>query len=137
MNKILIVEDNEDFCQILRTALNEKLPGIMLYEVSNEMEAVQTANDVSPDIVLMGIGLPLMNGLNATKRLKCSEDPFWVIIIAGNDIPEYMEAAQKAGVDYFLSINSVKLGDVICLIQDLLSHDDALFEKWNKFRVSK
>jgi DNA-binding response OmpR family regulator len=70
VNKILIVEDNKDFCQILRTALNNKLPGIMLYEVSNEMEAVQIANDVFPDIVLMGIGLPLMNGFNATKNLE-------------------------------------------------------------------
>jgi DNA-binding NarL/FixJ family response regulator len=109
----------------------------MLYEVSNEMEAVQIANDLSPDIVLMGIGLPLMNGLDSTKILKCSEDPFWVIIITGNDIPEYMEAAQKAGVDYLLSSNLVKLKDVVCLIEDLLSHDDTLFKKWNKFGVSK
>lgn len=135
MNKVLVVENNTDFRQTLCTALNEKIPDITLYEVSNGLEAVQKFDDLSPDIVLMDIALPVMNGLEAIKILKRTENPSWIVIITGNDIPEYVEAAKKSGADYFLSKNSIKLAEIIELIRDLLSRGDALLRKWERFRI--
>ncbi|MEA3434925.1 MAG: response regulator transcription factor [Thermodesulfobacteriota bacterium] len=135
MNKVLIVEDNADFRQILCTALNKKIPDITLYEVSNGLEAIQKFDDLSPDIVLMDIALPVMNGLEAIKILKRTENPSWIVIITGNDIPEYVEAAKKSGADYFLSKNSIKLAEIISLVIDLLNCDDILSQKWERFRI--
>ncbi len=67
-----------------------------------------------------------MNGLEATKILKRSKNPSWIVIITGNDMPEYMEAAKNSGVDYFLSKNSIKLDEIISLVIDLLNCDDTL-----------
>ena len=135
MNKVLVVEDNSDFRQTLCSALNKKMPGIVLYEVSNGLEAVQKFDDLSPDIILMDIALPVMNGLEATKILKRSRNPSWIVIVSGHDIPEYMEAAKKSGADYFLSKNSIKLDEIIELIRDLLSRDDLLSKKSEAFRI--
>jgi DNA-binding NarL/FixJ family response regulator len=135
VGKILIVEDNKDFRQTLHTSLNNNIPGVMLYEVANGLEAVRKANDLFPDIVLMDIGLPKMNGFEVTRNLKRSEIPSWIIIITGKDSPEYVKAAQNSGANYFLSKYSVKLEEIICLVKDLLNHDDALPDKWNKFRL--
>jgi DNA-binding NarL/FixJ family response regulator len=135
VGKILIVEDNIDFRQTLCNALTNNLPGAGLYEVANGLEALQKANDLSPDIILMDIGLPLMNGLEVTKILKRSEISPWIIIITGKDIPEYVEAAQNSGADYFLSKNSITLEDIIGLVRDIFNHDSTLPDKWSKFRV--
>lgn len=135
MNKVLIVEDNTGFRQTLCTALNEKIHDITLYEAINGLEAVQKFDNLSPDIVLMDIALPLMNGLEAIKILKRAEYPSWVVIITGNDIPEYVEAAKKSGADYFLSKNSVKLAEIISLVIDLLNCDKTLLQKWKRFRI--
>jgi DNA-binding NarL/FixJ family response regulator len=135
MNKVLIVEDNRGFRQTLCTALNEKIPDITLYEAINGLEAIQKFDDLSPDVVLMDIALPVMNGLEAIKILKRTENLSWIVIITANDIPEYLEAAKKYGADYFLSKNSVKLAEIINLVIDLLSSEDTLMQKWKRFRI--
>lgn len=135
MNKVLIVEDNSGFRQTLCSALNEKISDITLYEAINGLEAIQKFDDLSPDVVLMDIALPVMNGLEAIKILKRTENLSWVVIITANDIPEYVEAAKKYGADYFLSKNSVKLAEIISLVIDLLNRDDTLLQKWKRFRI--
>jgi len=135
MNKVLIVEDNTGFRQTLCKALNEKIPDITLYEVNNGLEAVQKFDDLLPDVVLMDIALPVMNGLEAVKILKHTENSSWVVIITGNDIPEYVEAAKKSGADYFLSKNTIKLTEITSLVIDLLNRDNTLLQKWTRFQI--
>lgn len=136
MNRVMVVEDNIDFRQTLCGALHKNMPDIFICEVANGQRAIQIADEVSPHIVLMDIALPLMNGLEVTRNLKRSADDPRIIIITGNDLPEYVEAAQTAGADYFLSKNSIKLAEITSLVRDILSSAETLPLKWNKFRIS-
>jgi len=132
----MVVEDNVDFRETLCKALQKHLPDVSFCEIANGRRALQIAGEVSPDIILMDIVLPFMSGLEVTRNLKVSSNNPWIIIISGNDLPEYVEASQTAGADYFLSKNSIKLSEITSLVEDILACPDALSPKWDKFRIT-
>src|SRR5919199_2500532 len=72
MAKILIVEDNEDNRDMLSRRLQRK--GHMIVHAADGQEAVDVAERERPDLILMDVGLPLMDGLEATQRIRaCAE----------------------------------------------------------------
>ena len=101
MPSVMVVEDNVDFRETICGALQKHLPDVSLCEIGNGRRALEMAGKLSPDIILMDIVLPFMNGLEVTRKLKKSSNNPWIIIITGNDLPEYVEASQTVGADYF------------------------------------
>jgi two-component system, cell cycle response regulator DivK len=81
MNKrILVVEDQEDNRQILRDLLGNA--GFELVEAENGEEALLAVARLRPDLILMDIQLPLMDGYEATRRIRTNPDLKLVPIIA-------------------------------------------------------
>ena len=81
MNKrILVVEDQEDNRQILRDLLGNA--GYELTEAENGEEAIAAVAKQRPDLILMDIQLPLMDGYEATRRIRTNPDLNSVPIIA-------------------------------------------------------
>jgi CheY-like chemotaxis protein len=136
MPNVMVVEDNVDFRETLCGALQKRLPNISLSEIGNGRRALEMAGKLSPDVILMDIVLPFMNGLEVTRNLKNASNNPWIIILTGNDLPEYMEASQTAGADYFLSKNCIRLSEITNLVQDILTCPQGLSPKWDKFRIA-
>jgi CheY-like chemotaxis protein len=67
--RILIVEDFPAFRRFICSTLREKLDWRVIAEVSDGLEAVQKATELKPDLILLDIGLPTMNGIEG-----CSTD---------------------------------------------------------------
>jgi DNA-binding NarL/FixJ family response regulator len=100
---ILIVDDLEHVRQGLRTIL-ELAGGIEVAgEASNGLEAIQQASMLRPDVVLMDLAMPGMDGLEATRRIKAEHPGVGVVIITIHDGEETRERAAEAGVDAFLA----------------------------------
>jgi two-component system, cell cycle response regulator DivK len=101
--RILVVEDQEDNRQILRDLLGNA--GYELTEAENGEEAIAAVAQQRPDLILMDIQLPVMDGYEATRRIRTNPDLKSVPIIA---VTSYALAgdedkARAAGCDGYVS----------------------------------
>jgi two-component system cell cycle response regulator DivK len=78
--KILIVEDTEDNRQILRDLLG--MAGYTLFEARDGAEGVAKAAEHRPDLILMDIQMPVMDGYEATRRIKANPELKAIPIVA-------------------------------------------------------
>jgi two-component system cell cycle response regulator DivK len=95
--KVLIVEDYDDSREMLRTLL--EMGNWSVTEARDGLEAVEMAVRVQPDVILMDGSLPLIDGLEATRRIRKNELLGDVLILAMNGwgTPSYHAAALAAG----------------------------------------
>jgi CheY-like chemotaxis protein len=101
--RILIAEDFEENRTALKLML--KLAGFEVLEASDGQEAVNLTLRHRPDLVLMDISLPEIDGLQATRQLRCNEEfkQLPIIIISGYDNPETRDEVSSAGGTDFMS----------------------------------
>jgi len=71
-------------------------------EAGDETEALSLARELSPDVVLMNIRMPKLDGLDATRRLMATDGAPLVLVPTTFDADEYVYAAMKAGASGFL-----------------------------------
>ena len=99
--RVLIVEDHQMTLVGLKMLL-EKNEGVeVIGEAMNGAEAVQKAMATPPDIILMDIGLPEMDGIEATQRIKKEHPGVRVIMLTSKDNERDVFAALAAGADAY------------------------------------
>jgi two-component system, cell cycle response regulator DivK len=100
---ILLVEDNEDNLVVYRTILEHV--GYRVVEARDGEEGVSRARDQLPDLILMDISIPKMDGWEATQTLKADENTRHIPIIAltAHALEEDRQRAIKAGCDGYLA----------------------------------
>ena len=89
--KILVVEDTEDNRQILRDLLG--MAGYDMIEAHDGAEGVSQATAHKPDLILMDIQMPVMDGYEATRRIRCNSELNSIPIIA---VTSYALAGDEA-----------------------------------------
>jgi CheY-like chemotaxis protein len=100
--KVLVAEDHEDTRCLLRTLLERR--GLAVVEAGDGFEAVDAAERERPDLILMDGGLPLLDGLAATRRLRrvpaLSSVP--IVFLSGHAGPQAESDALDAGCDEYV-----------------------------------
>ncbi len=101
MIRILYVEDNEDNVYMLSQRL--KRHGFEVIVASDGEQGIEMAREKAPDLILMDLGLPSMDGWSATRLLKEAPDTSKVPIIAlsAHTMPGDRERALAAGCDEY------------------------------------
>ena len=101
MTKILIVEDNEENREMLSRRLERR--GYSVVCAVNGIEGLEAVRSEAPDLVLMDLSLPAMDGLEATRRLKADTDTRGVPVIAltAHAMVTDRASALEAGCDDF------------------------------------
>jgi two-component system, cell cycle response regulator DivK len=101
--KVLLVEDYSDAREMYTQFL--ELSGFEVVEASNGVEALQRAFETNPDVVVMDLSLPVMDGAEATRRLKADSRTAHVPVIAltGYSVAGVLDAARKAGCNACLT----------------------------------
>ena len=94
--RILIVDDFEPWRRFVSSAL-QKEDSQILVEVSDGLEAVYKAEDLRPDLILLDIGLPTLNGIKAARRIRDLSPDSKILFLSEEDSPEVAEAALEAG----------------------------------------
>lgn len=100
---VLIVEDFEDTRFLMRLELEKR--GFRVLEAVNGEEGIRTAMAEHPDIILMDIGLPFIDGITATRRIREDESLKQTLIVAltAHHESEYRASALAAGCDAYLT----------------------------------
>jgi len=74
--RVLVVEDYEPSQRFIRSTLEKKPELQVICSVSDGLEAVQKAEELQPDLILLDIGLPTLNGIDAARRIsKAAPNP--------------------------------------------------------------
>jgi len=105
--RVLIVDDNRTFRQVLKESLQMSFPTVAIDEIADGDEVLRKVDAFLPDLILMDIKLPGVNGLELTKKIKATHPNITIFILTSYDMPEYREAALQYGADRFLAKNSL------------------------------
>jgi DNA-binding NarL/FixJ family response regulator len=95
--RVLLVEDNELMRHGLRAVLDLSNEFEVVGEAEDGEQAVATCLSVNPDVVVMDIGLPVMNGIDATKKIKENQPQIPVVMLTSHENDTEIFAALSAG----------------------------------------
>lgn len=117
--RILLVEDTEDNRVMMRRLL--EMSGYAVTEAVNGMEAVAQAEREEPEVILMDLSLPLVDGLAATRKIRQMPGLKGVPIIAvsAHDTMDFHAEALAAGCDAYIT-KPIDYGELEGLIESLL-----------------
>jgi len=117
--RILLVEDTEDNRVMMRRLL--EMSGYAVTEAVNGMEAVAQAASEEPEVILMDLSLPLVDGLAATRKIRQMPGLKGVPIIAvsAHDTMDFHAEALAAGCDAYIT-KPIDYGELEGLIESLL-----------------
>ena len=99
---ILLVDDDEFFRGAERRLLESEEAFEIVGEAGNASEAIRLARVLHPDVVLMDIGMPDLNGLEATRQIKAAEPETKVVMVTVYDEPGFRQAAANYGADAYV-----------------------------------
>ena len=100
--KILIVDDHEVVRDGLSVMLGRQEDFVVVGEATNGLEAVELANKLHPDVILMDLRMPEMDGVEAMRRLRAEDDDIKFIVLTTYDTDEYIFDAIDAGAKGYL-----------------------------------
>jgi DNA-binding NarL/FixJ family response regulator len=99
---ILIVDDNPRLRALIRRFLVQEPDLHVMGEAANGLDAIRMADQLRPDIILMDLVTPGVNGLEAMRRIKMNHPATKVIITTVHRQNAYLRAAEASGTDAFL-----------------------------------
>jgi DNA-binding NarL/FixJ family response regulator len=102
MIRVLLVDDQPLVRAGLRTLLDEEADIEVVGDAANGEEGIAAVAALSPDVVLMDIRMPVLDGLEATRRVTAAGCPARIVILTTFDLDEYVFQALRAGASGFL-----------------------------------
>ncbi|HLA06958.1 MAG TPA: response regulator transcription factor [Anaerolineales bacterium] len=100
--RVLLVDDVEQVRRDLRTLLTLSDDLEIIGEAANGLEAVRLTESLQPDVVLMDLEMPIMDGYEATRQIKSQIPSCRVIALTVHDYEAARMKARQSGVDAFL-----------------------------------
>jgi DNA-binding NarL/FixJ family response regulator len=95
--RVLIADDHRLFAEALRAILSadERIEVVGL--AASGEEAIRRAGELSPDVVLMDISMPGVDGVEATRQIRAAQPESQVVMVTGSDARQDVDAARSAG----------------------------------------
>jgi DNA-binding NarL/FixJ family response regulator len=125
--RVVIVDDNPDFIESAVRFLADYPQIDVVGRAQSGREGLEVANQMQPDLVLMDLAMPGMNGLEAARALKNKPNSPRVVMLTLHDLSEYRAAGQAAGADGYVSKSD--LGEGLLPLVDALFAERAIPER--------
>jgi len=95
--RVLVVDDNEPWRRYLAAALRKEQGLQVIGEASDGLEAVQKAEELQPDLILLDIGLPTLNGIESARRIREVSPASKILFVSENRSAGIAEEALSTG----------------------------------------
>jgi DNA-binding NarL/FixJ family response regulator len=105
--RVLVVEDYEPMRQTIRAMLEDRRDLQIVGEASDGLEAVQRAVELKPDLILMDIGLPSLNGIEAARQIRKLIPEAMILFLSQETSPEVIQEALSVSLSgYVVKLNA-------------------------------
>ena len=95
--RVLVVDDHEAWRRFASTTLRKVSELQIIGEVTDGLQAVQQAQQLHPDLILLDIGLPILNGIEAARQIREVSPNSKILFVTENRSPDIAEAALNTG----------------------------------------
>ena len=107
--RILVAEDDESFLEAISLLLEQDDRFVVAGRARNGREAVALAEEVAPDAVVVDIEMPILDGVEATRRLREAAPDLPIVAVSGHDYEERVLEIRQAGADDY--VRKARLAD--------------------------
>ena len=119
--RIVLVDDHPIVRQGLKTLLEGHTDWEVIGEASDGAEAVEKARDLSPDVMVLDVTMPRMNGLDACRVLRRQYPALEILFVTQHDSPQMMREALEAGArGYVVKSNAAR--DLLAAVEAVSQH---------------
>jgi DNA-binding NarL/FixJ family response regulator len=118
--RILVVEDFLPFRRFICSILEKKKDLQVVCEVSDGLEAVQKAEELRPDLVLLDIGLPTLNGIEAARRIRKLSPESKIIFLSQESSDDVVQEALGLGAQGYV-IKTRAARDLLAAVDAVIS----------------
>jgi DNA-binding NarL/FixJ family response regulator len=101
--RVLIADDHTLFAEALEAILATDDRIAVVGRARNGAEAVEFASSLRPDVILMDISMPVMDGIQATAKIREADASASVLVLTGSDSPSDVDAARRAGATGYVT----------------------------------
>ena len=108
--RVLLADDDRTFLESLRELIDRQPELGVVGLAENGLEAIERADELEPDAVVIDLHMPLVDGVTAVARLRHDHPSLCVIALTGDEAPKLHEAVMEAGADGVLLKNELVEG---------------------------
>jgi len=101
--RILVVDDHEPWRRFVTSVLHTLPEAEVIAEASDGLTAIEKAEELRPDLILLDIGLPRLNGIEACRRIRQLSHRSKILFISEYSSPDIVKAALQIGADGYLA----------------------------------
>lgn len=120
--RIFIVDDYQPWRQAVCSILQQQKDLEVICEAWDGLEAVQKSAELQPDVILLDIGLPKLNGLEAARQIRKISPASRILFLTMHDSPEVMEKALKSGASG-LVVKSDTASDLLPAVRAVMRNE--------------
>ena len=106
--RVLVVEDYAPWSELICSTLQRQQVLRVVFVASNGIEAVEKAQQLKPDLVLLDIGLPQLDGIEVARRIRAVAAQSKILFVSENRDPDIVEEALRTGAVGYIMKSQVK-----------------------------
>src|SRR5215510_167156 len=100
--RTLVVDDHEDLRKVLRSMLQEKTECVVIGEASDGLQAIEQAKELQPDLILLDLSLPKLNGMEAARQIRRLSPHSKIVFLSQDSSFEFVQEALRLGAAAYL-----------------------------------
>ena len=131
---VLVVDDFAQWRRVVVATVQQKLGLRVIAEAADGLDAVDKAADLQPDLVVLDIGLPRLNGIEAAQRIKDASPKSKVLFLTENYSSDVAEAALDTGASGYV-VKSAFSRELIPAVEAVLAGRQFLSDKLSALTV--